>query len=267
MGLFGSPRGGGRPAMAGFWSSQRIRERHDASAIIGTVDEKDAFSPTKLIDKRLKAASYELRMGAEYYVSPASPDYPQTVTTLGPDEAFVVPAGQFAFLLTDELVRIPNDAMALIALRSMELKFRGMVNVSGFHVDPGYCGRLVFAVQNAGPADIHLRRGMPLFEIFFADLDRETDRPYANPGLLRIETRLIGSIAGEFETFKGLKAKIDEVKDELDGRIQTLERGYGIVRWSTALLIGALVTFSVRECTPVHIGDTVPPTEIDGGSQ
>lgn len=253
-------------ATTSFWSSQRIRERHAANAIFGMTDGSDEFVATPLLDGRLKAASYELSMGSEYYVSPASRERPQTVTHLKKDEAFVIPPGQFAFLLTDELVRIPVDALGFIALRSMELKFRGLVNVSGFHVDPGYCGRLVFAVHNAGPADIHLRRGMPLFEIFLCDLDQPTERPYAKPGLLKIETRLIGSIAGEFDTFAGMKAKIDEVEIDLDRRIQTLERGYGIVRWSTAILLGALVTFAVRECTPVHVRETAP-TEIDGGGR
>jgi dCTP deaminase len=248
------------PAAAGrgFWSSQRIRERHAERAIFGSADERGRFVGATLDRERLKAASYELVMGEEYYVSPASREHTQTVTRLGEGEAFVIPPGQFAFLLTDELVRVPEDALGFIALRSMELKFRGLVNVSGFHVDPGYCGRLVFAVYNAGPADVHLRRGMPLFEIFLCDLDQPTDRPYSKPGLLRIETRLIGSIAGEFDTFAGMKAKIDEVESDLDGRIQTLERGYGIVRWSTAILLGALVTFAVRECTPVHIRQAAP---------
>ena len=58
--------------------------------------------------------------------------------------------GQFAFLLTDEIVEVPDSAMALISIKA-KIKWRGLINVSGFHVDPGFKGRLIFSVYNAGP--------------------------------------------------------------------------------------------------------------------
>ena len=53
-----------------------------------------------------------------------------------------------------------------------------MINVSGFHVDPGYKCRLKFWVYNAGNQDIHILRGDPTFLIWFSDLDHETEDPY-----------------------------------------------------------------------------------------
>ena len=50
--------------------------------------------------------------------------------------------------------------MAFISIKA-KLKFRGLVNVSGFHIDPGYRGKIIFAVFNAGPQPILLRRGQP----------------------------------------------------------------------------------------------------------
>lgn len=50
-------------------------------------------------------------------------------------------------------------------------KMNGLINVSGFHVDPGFRGQLVFAVYNAGPAPVNLARGEPIFLLWFADLD------------------------------------------------------------------------------------------------
>jgi dCTP deaminase len=44
-----------------------------------------------------------------------------------------------------------------------KIKQRGLVNVSGFHVDPGYSGKLLFSVYNAGPRSIVLTRGEPVF--------------------------------------------------------------------------------------------------------
>jgi dUTPase len=84
-----------------------------------------------------------------------------TVRKLGEGEAFTIPPGQFAFLLTEEVVSVPADALAFISVRA-RTKFRGLVNVSGFHVDPGYRGQLTFSVFNAGPAPIHLKRSANL---------------------------------------------------------------------------------------------------------
>lgn len=47
------------------------------------------------------------------------------------------------------------------------------MNVSGFHVDPGFHDHLLFSVYNAGPSVISLDYGEPYFPIWFAQLDEE----------------------------------------------------------------------------------------------
>ena len=149
------------PAM--FWSGETLSER--LNTLIAP------FEP-----KRIDCAAYTLAVGPEVYVSPSDQTVdPATVTIrkLGDGEAFTIPPGQFAFVLTEEVVSVPADALAFISIRA-KTKFRGLVNVSGFHVDPGYRGQLTFAVFNAGPVPVHLKRGQAIFLIWFASLDRET---------------------------------------------------------------------------------------------
>jgi hypothetical protein len=122
-----------------FWSGETLSER--LKPLI------DPFTPG-----RVDCAAYTLAIGPEIYVSPndqtADPTS-VTVRKLTEGEAFTIPPGQFAFLLTEEVVSVPADALAFISIRA-KTKFRGLVNVSGFHVDPGYRGQLTFAVFNAG---------------------------------------------------------------------------------------------------------------------
>src|SRR5216684_2572289 len=130
-----------------FWSGETLRER--LAPLI------EPFAP-----ERVDCAAYTLAVGPEVYVSPNDQTAdPTTVTVrkLAPGDAFTIPPGPLAF----------------ISIRA-KTKFRGLVNVSGFHVDPGYRGQLTFAVFNAGPVPIHLKRGQPIFLIWFASLDRET---------------------------------------------------------------------------------------------
>ena len=73
--------------------------------------------------------------------------------------------GDFALLITKEWIEIPDDCMGFIAMKSKH-KLSGLINISGFHVDPGFKGRLKFSVYNAGSGDVVLKRGQATFIIF-----------------------------------------------------------------------------------------------------
>lgn len=261
------------PTPGAFWSAQKIAKRNRDEGIIwlpGPGPEFDRL-PYKLDEECLRAASYNLRMGNEAYVTPVSESDHKSIQRLESGGSFRIPPGQFAFLLTHEAVRIPNDTFALVALRARELQFKGLINVSGFHIDPGYNGRLVLAVYNAGPSEVHLRQGAILFEVFFADLDGPTNRAYGTGSskkpLMRIEPEIISAIAGEFETLKGLKNRIDEVEGDLEDRIHSLEREQSVVKWAGALILGALIAFGVKDCSAgvSRISHVVPAVEISHG--
>jgi dCTP deaminase len=104
--------------------------------------------------------------------------------------------------------------MAFISIKA-RIKWRGLINVSGFHVDPGYEGRLIFAVLNGGPAAVHLRRGDPCFLMWFADLDRWTERARVGPGHERISADLVSNVASDFKTVAGVAKSVDRLKTEL----------------------------------------------------
>jgi dCTP deaminase len=150
-----------------FWSGQTLARK--------LPDMIADFDPA-----RIDCAAYTLAMGSQYYVTPGKVDFDSrsaVVRELKDKEHFRIPSGQFAFLLTKEVVRLPANVLAFISMKS-KYKWRGLVNVSGFHVDPGFEGRLIFAVYNAGPSDIQIQRGDPIFLIWFCDLDSESEDKY-----------------------------------------------------------------------------------------
>lgn len=201
-------------------------------------------------DKRIDRASYRLRVGPEVYVSPTGePDDPRNKpkTLLGEKQGFTVPAGQFGFILTEETVKVPPAAIAFISMRA-GYKFRGMVNVSGFHVDPNYEGRLIFSVFNAGPGPVHLSRGEECFLIFYADLDQPKELP-VKKGYDSIPSRLTGPIAGGLQSFASLLSKINENDKKLTDRVNSVEREQAVLKWAMALAVGALLALGMRECS------------------
>ncbi|MGE5604695.1 MAG: dCTP deaminase domain-containing protein [Bacteroidota bacterium] len=110
--------------------------------------------------------SYDLCLGDEVYIT--SEKEPKILTPLEP---YVnIRPGDFALLITQECIAVPPDCMAFISVK-FTYKQKGLINISGFHVDPNYQGKIIFSVYNAGPNDILLKLGEPVFMIFFEELD------------------------------------------------------------------------------------------------
>lgn len=168
---------------------------------------------------RIDCAAYSLRMGDEAYVSPEGlKDRRPSLLQLEHEQSVEIPAGQFAFLLTRETVTVPNDLIAFINMKN-GLKSSGLVNVSGFHVDPGYKGRLVFAVFNAGPKKITVRHNDDAFLIWFARLEGATES-YARKkkGFMKIESELIARVPEESASLNSLTARIERLETKLSWR-------------------------------------------------
>ena len=155
-----------------FWSSQTLRSR--LPNLIEPFNEN-----------QIESASYELCLGEEVYISPL-PDTPlkeRKKIPLSEKDTVLIPPGQFAFLITSEKIKIPNNALAFISIK-FKFKSKGLINVSGLHVDPGY---------NAGPLPLHIGRGERVFSIWYADLDQDDENPRNKIDYDSIPTDLMNS--------------------------------------------------------------------------
>ena len=106
------------------------------------------------------------------------------------------------------------------------MKFQGLVNVSGFHVDPGFHGQLKFAVYNAGSNSIVLDQDERVFMIWFADLDAVSPDPYPvqkqQSSVISAEDvrRIQGTVASPAQ----LQKSIEELRTELEKKIHAVEQ-------------------------------------------
>lgn len=241
---------------SGFWTFATLVER---SKLHETEFKQPIISPFEPENPQCRErASYNMAVGPEIYITPASPDDAKSRETLDNRECRAIPPGQFALMHSEEEVWIPNNAIGFITLRSKQTKFRGLVNVSGFYVEPGYRGSLVFAVFNAGPAPIHVSRGDKWFEIFFADLTGPVELDRTKATFAGIPTELITPLSDRFHSLPGLDQRIDDTRDELDDRLQKVERDHSILRWSQGLILGALIALGVRACSDTKIAAATP---------
>ena len=225
-----------------FWSGETLAKR--LPQIIG---------PTQFKAGDIDCNAYTLRLGPEVYISPSRDEQAsRSKTSLQPGAGVTVPPGQFAFLLTEESVAMPSDAMAFISMRST-YKLKGLVNVSGFHVDPGYAGRLIFAVFNASAGHIQLHRGDPCFLIWFASLDQKSELPYIKntEGFTDLPSSIINPVGGKIESLAGLSSRIDG----LDKRVNTYT--------AVALLVsGVVMTATLTQCREANRPSSPPVTVV-----
>lgn len=216
-----------------FWSSQTLEQK--LPTLISPCD------PSKI-----KEASYELRIGSEIYVSKDYHDNnsQHTKRLLTENEPFTIPPGQFAFLLTEECVEIPKDAIAFISMKASS-KYKGLVNISGFHVDPGYKGKLLFSVHNAGPSTIHLQQGKSIFLIWFANLDQEDSKPRNKEGLSEIPSQVLNELSTDtiysMQTLTTRMAKIETENSAINSKIAVVEKNEEFVRWLIALVVAIMI--------------------------
>lgn len=207
---------------------------------------------TDFNEQNVESANYTLRIGQEVYISPVEQSknpVEHTKILLEDNQGFAIPPGQFGLLMTEEEVTVPKHAIAFISIRS-KYKFRGLINVSGFHVDPGYKGKLVFAVFNAGPSPVHMSRGERCFHIWFANLDSSDSSLQTKNGYDRLDSSLIQQISDQFLSLKGLSENISVAENRLSERMNAIQRE--LIIWRTigfvtiSLLVPLIVGLAVR---------------------
>jgi dCTP deaminase len=206
-----------------FWSSELLRERNESEGLITPFHPED-----------VKHGAYQLRLGTEYYLTS---DDPQHKRTLQVGEQIAIPPGQFALLLTGERVKVPLDSLAFISIRA-RYKLRGLVNVSGFHVDPGYEGRLKFGVYNAGSSQVVIDSGSPVFSIWFCKFISPTTDEYNGhwKGTDQISAEDIMKLQGRVSSPGQLRTEVDAIKEE----INTLRGNFKLV----AAVLGSIVALT-----------------------
>src|SRR5262249_6818522 len=171
---------------------------------------------------------------------------PSDKTQVPAGTKIVIPPGQFGLLTTRETVHIPANVIAFISIRA-GIKFQGLVNVSGFHVDPGYRGQLKFAVYNAGSRTIVLDQDQRVFMIWFADLDQTDGDPYPDrqPPQTAITADDVMRIQGEVASPAQLKKQIDEWKIDLEKKIHAVEQSKLFNRSLLTFLLGILASIAL----------------------
>jgi dCTP deaminase len=181
-------------------------------AFLGTNSIKQLLEGSDVIspfdNQKIKNGAYELSLGSQVFQTDSTP---RAVKELKPDEKIEIKPGQFALLLTKEYIKMPKNKIAFITIKA-GIKFEGLVNVSGFHVDPGFEGNLLFSVYNAGPSSIILSNGTSYFPIWFSELSETQEYEGKHNKQTKIPDTPVKALSqGELASPNALSKRIDEV--------------------------------------------------------
>lgn len=225
----------------GFWTSETLKQR--LPNIVEPFNEEAIVS-----------CGYEMSVGSEAFVTGEN----ATKQFLEDGETVIIPPGQVALILTKETLTAPSDALGLLSFKSTE-KLRGLINVSGFHVDPGFQGKLVFSMYNAGVQTIHLSVGSRLFMLWFCSLDAETKDAYrgGHNGQLHLPDNAVTNLAARMPSPFTLEKEVEALRNELRTEIAKLRQYVGLF---LGVAVTALIA-SFRGCaqTPPAPIQIVPP--------
>jgi len=180
----------------------------------------------------ISCAAYELRVGSEAFISGEN-----RLINLKEEGYIAIKPGMFASLLTYEKVEIPENLIGFISLK-FGLKNNGLVNISGFHVDPGFKGHLVFTVFNLGPNPITLRYKEKAFLLFLAKLEGTSRYKGKHQNQSKLSSELISRITGEQIDFFQVKTKLSHLETKLNFLMGT---GLASILALVALIINALL--------------------------
>jgi len=216
-----------------FWSGETLEARLPGLSADFRPEAIDCNAWTLTIGKRI----YKTPTPAE------SKSGTHTIKTLTDGEDFPIPPGQFAYLETQEKFKVPNDAMGLISIKA-DVKLQGLINISGFHVDPGFDGHLVFTVYNAGPSPIHLQQGQAFFLVWFSSLDKASNSIRVKPGK-RIDGKLISQVSGKIQSIEDLAERVGKLEEDVNIKHGILENSVSSKISYGSALVGALVGAAV----------------------
>ncbi|NHN79232.1 deoxycytidine triphosphate deaminase [Azotobacter chroococcum] len=162
-------------------------------------------------------AAITLTVGNEIYITPSDDKAPHLKIILEEKKPqFEIPCGQFALITTEEIIKVPPEYLAFISFKAT-YKFKGLINVSGFHVDPGWNGQLTFSVFNAGPRNIVMEKGDAFALIWYAKLDLESTVDYRKnlkEPIKGLSSEKVTNMTGEvYSPFK-LRSELEELKKD-----------------------------------------------------
>ena len=180
-----------------FWNSDTLRKR--LPGLITGYDQKN-----------VQNGFTELGLGSDAHITGQ-----KKKIQLGEKGHVVIPAGQFALLITEESVRIPPEAIGSISIK-LQFKMWGLINVSGFMWILDLMVEVDFLSHNAGVQNIIISRKTRVFQLWLSSWDQPGDVYQGKRlGQKTIPDEDMMKIRGEIPSIVALQRQIDRLQNKV----------------------------------------------------
>ncbi len=149
-----------------------------------------------------------------------------------------VEPGELVFLLTEEIIRLPEDMIAMITFKR-KMNHEGVLVLGGSVVDPLYNGRLLFGLYNFSSEPFPVKPGKKITSIMFYQLGEKEIAKFPKPEvridefpdeLLRNMTKYKPTGQQQLkQQMKEIKDNLDKLQDEFKKNERWIERFENIV--------------------------------------
>lgn len=140
-------------------------------------------------EANLRASSYDLTVGEEYYIGEEGASSTLSTQLLKPRQSFTIPPHAVCFILAAESIHLPDDVTAKVSLRMTHI-YAGMVLTSQPPFDPRYHGRVVVMLHNLSSVAFHLKCGERVATIEFMRVEETPHKSKAHRSVTTLEEQL-----------------------------------------------------------------------------
>ncbi|MBJ2213336.1 MULTISPECIES: dCTP deaminase domain-containing protein [Pseudomonas] len=125
------------------------------------------------ICENVRASSYDLTVGEEYYIGQCDNFSTFETQKLTPHQSITIPPHAICFILAAETIRLPANITARVSLRMSHI-YAGMVLTAQPPFDPNYRGKVIIMLHNLSSSPYYLKSGDRVATIEFTRLVDDT---------------------------------------------------------------------------------------------
>jgi deoxycytidine triphosphate deaminase len=196
------------------------------SFLLELIKDNGLISNSTFAETSLNFPSYDVRVGSRVVFSGSG-----EIKELRENDTFPIPAGAYVGIVSRENFNLPENVIGIIGTKR-RFSYEGLILLTGFIVDAGYQGHLLFTVYNASNKPSFLQFEEKLCTVIFHQVEGYCGRKFHDSSLLegKFPSEFVRNI-GQTDP-SGYASLQDEVKkiQDISGRISRLETEYNDVR-------------------------------------
>lgn len=191
----------------------------------------------------IRTASYDMRLGDEYYLYDKDVVNGDNIRLRQPHEVITVPPNGLLLCTMHETIAFPRDIVGHLSLK-VKLLMSGLIMASQSQIDAGYVGQIFALLYNLSHKDVCLNARESVLRLEMVRLEEPSDIPYSG------QTSSTG-LKGAIQT--PLFSSLVKIGQDAHDAVESVEKAKRDLQWTQALglimvaALGAIATVDSKD--------------------